>query len=191
MGYGSRAIDLLTRYYEGGLYSGTAGSEEEEDSEEESEESSAEDSAEGSEEESSDEEEEEEGDASNVATGEDNDRCGSVLPSVGTPMYIWLVMIGQARQSCRSECMVRKNSIAQTRRVQPASAATGLELSCCRGWPYGRVLWQLRSGRVVLSPGAGVCRVAVIWWRIAGAIAWPRHIKFEDILFVFLRNRWY
>lgn len=56
MGYGSRAIDLLTRYYEGGLFSGTGGDEEEEEesedeeassedeeSEEESEESSAED----------------------------------------------------------------------------------------------------------------------------------------------------
>lgn len=87
MGYGSRAIDLLTRYYEGGLYSGTGGDDEEEE-EDDSEEESEESSEEGSEEESSDEEEEEEGDASNGATGEDKDRRGGVLPSAETLVCI-------------------------------------------------------------------------------------------------------
>lgn len=61
MGYGSRAIELLTKYYEGSLYSGT-GSEGEEEGEEDSssEESSEEESEEESEEDDDDEEEEEE-----------------------------------------------------------------------------------------------------------------------------------
>lgn len=59
MGYGSRAIDLLTKYYEGGLFSGTGGEEGSEDGSEES----SEDESEGEDDdddddESSDEEEE-------------------------------------------------------------------------------------------------------------------------------------
>lgn len=49
MGYGSRAIELLTKYYEGGLFSGKGGGEDGEESSEEDEESSS------GEEESSDE----------------------------------------------------------------------------------------------------------------------------------------
>ncbi|CAN0114859.1 unnamed protein product, partial [Ectocarpus sp. 4 AP-2014] len=61
MGYGSRAIDLLTKYYEGGLFSGTGGEEgSEEGSEDSSEESSEEeeDDDDDHDDESSDEEEE-------------------------------------------------------------------------------------------------------------------------------------
>lgn len=68
MGYGSRAIELLTRYYEGALFSGTP-EESEESSEEGSEESSEESSEENSEEESENEEEGRE-DAMNGASGE-------------------------------------------------------------------------------------------------------------------------
>ena len=54
MGYGSRAIELLTRYYEGGLFSGTGAEESEESEETSDEETSGEEnsSEEGSEEES-------------------------------------------------------------------------------------------------------------------------------------------
>ncbi|CAN0413976.1 unnamed protein product, partial [Hapterophycus canaliculatus] len=52
MGYGSRAIELLTKYYEGGLFSGTGGGESGEDGEE----SSEDDEESSSEEEDEDEE---------------------------------------------------------------------------------------------------------------------------------------
>lgn len=60
MGYGSRAIELLTKYYEGALYSGTGGEEGEDSSEESSGEESEEESEE-EEEESEEDGEEEEG----------------------------------------------------------------------------------------------------------------------------------
>lgn len=69
MGYGSRAIELLTRYYEGGLFSGTP-DEREESSEEGSEGSINGNSEEEGEEESENEGEGGKGDAINGGSGE-------------------------------------------------------------------------------------------------------------------------
>lgn len=73
MGYGSRAIDLLGKYYEGELFSGDGGggdAEEEEGSEESSEESTS-----GEEDEEEDEEEEVEGEAVRTALVPVGDDC--------------------------------------------------------------------------------------------------------------------
>lgn len=60
MGYGTRAIDLLTKYYEGGLFTGTGGGDAEEDGEDEesSEETSDEDGDSSDDEDDDDDEEE-------------------------------------------------------------------------------------------------------------------------------------
>lgn len=69
MGYGSRAIDLLTKYYEGALFSGTGG----EDGSEEDDVSSSEES-----EDSSDEQSEDEKDGQTAEGGTANGEAGEL-----------------------------------------------------------------------------------------------------------------